>query len=87
MRRVREELETVSRSLPGLLDHRRTANSGRSIRVMYLLGLADAGASREELSDFLDSLEARSDLLRARMRTRERIHAEPPYRRRNVNAS
>lgn len=76
-RRIRHELEQASDAFPGLLDHGRETNTGRSIRLCYLLGLNDAGAELSELPDYLDCLESRS----AWLKTRIARDVSPRYRR------
>lgn len=62
---------------PGVLDHRREANQGRVLRLLYLLGASDGGAAIEEMPAMLDGLVEGAEGLRARM-------AEPARRRRKV---
>lgn len=67
-RTVRGELQAVAKAFPGLLDHRRPANSGRLMRLVYLVGVGDGGGDIEECIDYLDALPVRSSWLRSRMR-------------------
>lgn len=72
-RLVRYELEQATHQFPGLLDHGRGDNQNRIIRLVYLMGAVDAGATREELPDMLDALEERSRWIRSRMISRGRM--------------
>lgn len=71
-RQARYEIENVVDDFPGLLDHRRQVNEGRALRLLYLLGAADAGAAIEDMPGMLDSLIERADWLRERMAERAR---------------
>lgn len=69
-RQARYEIEHAIDQFPGLLDHRRQENEGRALRLLYLLGAADAGAAIEDMPGMLDSLTERAGWLRARMTER-----------------
>lgn len=71
-RQVRYEIEHAIDQFPGLLDHRRGQNQNRIMRLVYLMGLSDAGVPVSEMPDMLDSLVERSHWLRARMQERAR---------------
>ena len=74
-RLVRHELEQASAGYPGLLDHRRSENRNRLMRLVYLMGVSDAGGEADEFPDYLDSLLERSEWLRMRMQAHEELVA------------
>lgn len=68
VRQVRCEFERLADRFPfpDLLDHRRSENQGRVLRLLYLLGASDAGVPIADMPAMLDSLVERAEQLRAR---------------------
>lgn len=85
VRLVRHELEQAAESYPGLLDHRRAENKNRLMRLVYLMGISDAGGDEREFVYHLDALVERARWLRARMIARGQMAENIAKRRRQAH--
>lgn len=83
-RRVRWLLDRATKSFPEILDHEKDDNTGKLMRLIYLMGYTDGAVQLddvpdlEEMTDGIDLLRERAKWLKVRIDNRKALEESLP---------